>query len=73
MDIDASPAYTPHAGGSAHPLAQFALGRSPLTPGGVGQSDLFSPVSVLLNGGLRLTLPKGARRWRGCETPLEAH
>jgi len=51
-----------HAVG-AHPLAAFALGRSPLTPGGVGQDDVFSPVGVLMQqSGLRLVLPKGARR-----------
>ena len=71
MEVDdAREARTPHAGSGAHPLAAaFGLGRSPLTPGGVG-SDLFSPMSVLatINGhsGLRLVLPKGAcgaRRW----------
>ena len=62
MDVETlGEAHTPHAGG-AHPLAALGLGRSPLTPGGVGH-DLFSPVSVLGSvNGLRLALPKGARR-----------
>ena len=73
MDVDTvGEAYTPHGSG-AHPLAaQAGLGRSPLTLGGVGH-DLYSPVSVLLaQSGLRLTLPKGARRWRGRGTRLRS-
>jgi hypothetical protein len=71
MEVDdAREARTPHAGSGAHPLAAaFGLNRSPLTPGGLGNGDLFSPLSVLatINGhsGLKLVLPKGACARRG--------